>query len=76
MNKKEEKYEVYLLNSVYKNRPSTIFFQYPKQACNKRDTSRTIKLTEEEAEKLNLKYKMHGTNPYKCVLAAFQAAGF
>ena len=76
MNKKEEKYEVYLLNSVYKNRPSTIFFQYPIEAFNTRSTSRAIKICEEEAEKLNLKYKMLGTNPYKCVLAAFQAAGF
>jgi hypothetical protein len=38
--------------------------------------SRCIKLNQDEIKNLNLKYKILGNNPYKCVVAAFETAGF
>lgn len=38
--------------------------------------SRCIKLNQDDIKNLNLKYKILGNNPYKCVVAAFETAGF
>lgn len=68
--------DILLLQSVYKNRPPTIFFQYPKGCFIVRNTCRAFKLQEEDASRLELTFKIPGDSPYRCVMAAFQKAGF
>lgn len=61
------------LNSVYKGRPRTIFFQYP-QCCEKtRDVSRAVNLRPEEEKAYDLKFK---SSTVLCLLKVFQTAGF
>jgi hypothetical protein len=38
--------------------------------------SRSIKVSDVDAKNWNLKFKVLGNNPYKCVMAAFEIAGF
>lgn len=37
---------------------------------------RCIKVSHEEKKNMNLKFKIIGQNPYKCVLGAFEMAGY
>ncbi|KAL4432998.1 hypothetical protein ABPG74_005371 [Tetrahymena malaccensis] len=77
-NNSSQKHKVSLLKSVYQGRPSTIFFPYHKscQQPQPRDTTRAIQISDFETKKFNLKYKINGENPYKCVVKAFEEAGF
>lgn len=37
---------------------------------------RTTRVSDQDAEKLDLRFKILGDQPYKCVLSAFKTAGF
>jgi hypothetical protein len=41
-----------------------------------KETSRCQKITGDEIQTLGLKYKIPGIKPYKCIINAFNNAGF
>lgn len=62
--------------SQFANRTPTFFCQYPPICQKQRKMARTRPMTEEEIEQYQPVYRLYGQVPYKCVVNAFEAAGF
>jgi hypothetical protein len=72
--------EIVILNSIFAERPGTVFFDYPSQCkIPPRDRTRTVTMdpaTVQHNGRL-LKYKVaDGTHVYNCVVNNLKMAGF
>ncbi len=69
--------QIRLLNSIYQGRPPTVFFQYPQICALTRDTTRSVLVSQKDALRYELTFKMGSVNrPFVCVTGAFEEAGF
>jgi len=66
---------IYLLKSIFKDRPYTIMIQYPKNINEHRDCKDRV-LKVRYSEKINLKYKIFEAHRYNCVLSNLKKACF
>lgn len=68
---------VFLLKSIFEDRPKTIFFQYPK-VCGKQRSNGDwlVGVTQKEFEESTFAFKLtEFTIPYNCVINSIKTAG-
>ena len=67
---------VFLLKSIYENRPSTVFFDYPNTVNQSKNRSRVIPLNQINNPGIKLSYHISENFSYPCIINILKSAGF